>query len=48
LVTVVPCLTTMQANGVIEGPQGAAACLGLRRTTLRYRMEKLGISRQPQ
>jgi hypothetical protein len=30
-----------------RGPQGTAACLGLRRTTLLYRMEKLGISRQP-
>jgi formate hydrogenlyase transcriptional activator len=34
-------------NGVIGGPQGAAACLGLRRTTLLYRMEKLGIPRRP-
>jgi formate hydrogenlyase transcriptional activator len=32
---------------VIGGPHGAAARLGLRRTTLLYRMEKLGISRQP-
>jgi formate hydrogenlyase transcriptional activator len=31
---------------VIGGPQGAAARLGLRRTTLLYRMEKLGIARQ--
>ena len=36
-----------ETNGVIGGPQGAAARLGLRRTTLLYRMEKLGISRQP-
>jgi formate hydrogenlyase transcriptional activator len=35
-------------NGVIGGPQGAATRLGLRRTTLLYRLEKLGISRQPQ
>jgi hypothetical protein len=41
-------LTTAQASGVIEGLQGAAARLGLVRTTLRYRTEKLGISRQPQ
>jgi formate hydrogenlyase transcriptional activator len=36
-----------EANGMVGGPQGAAARLGLRRTTLLYRMEKLGISRQP-
>jgi formate hydrogenlyase transcriptional activator len=34
-------------NGVVGGPNGAAAHLGLRRTTLLYRLEKLGISRQP-
>jgi formate hydrogenlyase transcriptional activator len=34
-------------NWVIGGPQGAAARMGLRRTTLFYRMEKLGIPRQP-
>jgi formate hydrogenlyase transcriptional activator len=34
-------------NGVVGGPNGAAARLGLRRTTLLYRMKKLGISRQP-
>jgi formate hydrogenlyase transcriptional activator len=34
-------------NGVIGGPQGAATRLGLRRTTLLYRMEKLGIPRRP-
>jgi formate hydrogenlyase transcriptional activator len=33
-------------NGVVGGPHGAAAHLGLRRTTLLYRMDKLGISRQ--
>jgi formate hydrogenlyase transcriptional activator len=32
---------------VIGGPHGAAARLGLRRTTLLYRLEKLGIARQP-
>jgi formate hydrogenlyase transcriptional activator len=37
-----------ETNGVIGGPQGAATHLGLRRTTLLYRMEKLGIARQPQ
>jgi len=32
---------------VIGGPHGAAARLGLRRTTLLYRLEKLGIARRP-
>jgi formate hydrogenlyase transcriptional activator len=32
---------------IVGGPHGAAARLGLIRTTLLYRMEKLGISRQP-
>jgi formate hydrogenlyase transcriptional activator len=36
-----------ETNGVIGGPHGAAVRLGLRRTTLLYRLEKLGISRQP-
>jgi formate hydrogenlyase transcriptional activator len=35
------------AKGVSGGPHGAAVRLGLRRTTLLYRLEKLGISRQP-
>lgn len=35
------------AHWVIGGPHGAAAQLGLRRTTLLYRMEKLGIPRRP-
>ena len=34
-----------QANWVIGGPTGAATRLGLKRTTLLYRMEKLGISK---
>jgi formate hydrogenlyase transcriptional activator len=33
------------AAGVIAGPTGAAARLGLRRTTLHSRMRKLGIQR---
>ena len=33
------------AGGVIAGPEGAAARLGLRRTTLQSRMRKLGITR---
>jgi formate hydrogenlyase transcriptional activator len=32
-------------NWVVAGPHGAAACLGLKRTTLLCRMEKLGIVR---
>lgn len=35
-----------ETKWVVGGPQGAAARLGLRRTTLLYRMEKLGIARQ--
>jgi len=34
-----------EANWVIGGPQGAAARLGLQRTTLFYKMKRLGISR---
>ncbi len=33
------------ANWVISGPKGAAAALGLKRSTLQARMEKLGIRR---
>jgi formate hydrogenlyase transcriptional activator len=33
------------AGGVIGGPQGAAARLGLRRTTLQSKMRRLGIAR---
>ncbi len=33
-------------NWVLGGPHGAAACLGMKRTTLASRMEKLGIFRQ--
>src|SRR3989449_1745978 len=32
-----------QTNGVVAGPRGAAARLGLQRTTLMSKMEKLGI-----
>jgi formate hydrogenlyase transcriptional activator len=39
-------LRTLEAVGwVIGGPKGAAARLGLKRTTLIHRMQKLGISR---
>ena len=34
-----------QARGVLSGPGGAAARLGLKRTTLQYKIQKLGISR---
>ena len=33
-------------GGVIGGPEGAAARLGVKRTTLTYRMKKLGILRE--
>jgi len=36
-----------EAHWVIGGPHGAAAQLGVHRTTLLYRMEKLGIPRRP-
>ena len=35
-----------QSEWVVGGPSGAAARLGIKRTTLLYRMDKLGISRQ--
>ena len=34
-----------QTRGILSGATGAAARLGLKRTTLQYRMQKLGISR---
>jgi formate hydrogenlyase transcriptional activator len=34
-----------EAKGVIAGPHGAAARLGLKRTTLNFKMRKLGITR---
>jgi len=34
------------SNGVLGGPRGAAAKLGLKRTTLQARMKKLGIERR--
>lgn len=36
-----------ETGGVIAGPLGAAARLGLKRTTLQSRMQKLGIQRRP-
>ncbi len=35
-----------ESNGKVAGPNGAAARLGIRRTTLQSRMKKLGIERQ--
>jgi transcriptional regulator with GAF, ATPase, and Fis domain len=35
-----------QTHWRIEGPQGAAVVLGLRPSTLRSRMQKLGIKRE--
>ncbi len=32
-------------RGILSGPRGAAARLGLKRTTLQYKLQKLGISR---
>jgi len=32
------------ANWVVAGPRGAAAGLGMKRSTLQFRMRKLGIS----
>jgi formate hydrogenlyase transcriptional activator len=32
-----------QSNGIVSGPDGAAARLGLKRSTLQFRMQKLGI-----
>jgi formate hydrogenlyase transcriptional activator len=37
--------TLEQANWVVAGPNGAAARLGMKRSTLYFRMQKLGISR---
>jgi formate hydrogenlyase transcriptional activator len=34
-----------ESNWVVGGPRGAAARLGLKRTSLAYKMDKLGISR---
>jgi formate hydrogenlyase transcriptional activator len=36
-------LALEEANGVVAGPNGAAARLGVKRSTLQLRMQKLGI-----
>ncbi|MEO9384288.1 hypothetical protein [Chromobacterium phragmitis] len=33
-----------ECNGIVAGPRGAAAKLGLKRTTLLSRMQRLGIA----
>jgi formate hydrogenlyase transcriptional activator len=37
--------TLEHTRGVVAGPDGAAARLGIKRSTLYFRMQKLGISR---
>jgi formate hydrogenlyase transcriptional activator len=37
--------TLKETNWVFAGPRGAAARLGIKRSTLQFRMKKLGISR---
>ena len=39
------CRTLKETNGIIDGPRGAAARLGVKRPTLYSRMQKLGITR---
>ena len=36
-----------ETNGLVSGPRGAAARLGMKRSTLNFRMKKLGIIRPP-
>jgi formate hydrogenlyase transcriptional activator len=36
-----------QSHGIVAGPNGAAALLGLKRSTLQLRMKKLGIASRP-
>ncbi len=38
-------LTVRESGGVIAGAHGAAAKLGMKRTTLQSRMQELGIAR---
>jgi hypothetical protein len=40
--------TLKQTKGVVAGPHGAAARLGMRRSTLYFHMQRLGISRSRQ
>jgi formate hydrogenlyase transcriptional activator len=38
--------TLRRTNWILAGPQGAAAQLGLKRSTLQHRMKRLGIKKQ--
>ena len=37
-----------KARWILSGPRGAAGRLGLKRSTLQFRMKKLGIERPPE
>ena len=39
--------TLKETDGVLSGPRGAARLLGIHRSTLQFRMKKLGIERRP-
>jgi formate hydrogenlyase transcriptional activator len=39
--------TLKETGGVLSGPKGAAKILGIHRSTLQFRMKKLGIERRP-
>ena len=39
--------TLKETGGVLSGPKGAAQILGIHRSTLQFRMKKLGIERRP-
>jgi formate hydrogenlyase transcriptional activator len=39
--------TLKHTNGILAGQQGAAARLGMKRSTLQHRMKKLGINHPP-
>ena len=39
--------TLRETGGVLSGPKGAARILGIHRSTLQFRMKKLGIERRP-
>src|SRR3989475_6248765 len=47
-IDVPPLRALRESNWVVGGARGAAARLGLKRTSLAYKMDKLGISRPPQ
>jgi formate hydrogenlyase transcriptional activator len=39
--------TLQETRGVLSGPRGAARRLGIKRSTLQFRMKRLGIERRP-